>query len=294
MPAGSNPSQTPSDRLREGELNGARGTLREGLSGLRNFAELIHSVRVGSKALLTILPDVAAGCAPMRAAVNTLLTLAAARAEATVASEALGAYFAPRLKLLDDELSTADAKPLTAKTRLALEQVITRLSLELDTARSLLDLLVDAISHQPLRVELCELLQQSFSGPPSGGSWKRAHITGTLSFAAPDAEVELNPRTATALLALGVELVAAGGEAPPHVLVDRDDDNHYRVRIDRRKERQGEDLMLIARGVIEPTLVCVQAVATLSGMALSWDPASASMSLTFPEPMRASRAADDR
>jgi len=283
MALGSTTPNPRSDPPESSELNAARGTLREALSGLRNFAELMHSLRVGSKALISVLPDVAAGCAPMREAIGVLLSAVERRGQAEAACLALRDYFTPRLALLDRELAAADEKPLAAKSRLALEQVITRLSLELDTARSLLDLLVDAVSDQPLRVELWELLQQSFAGPPSGGSWKREHIAGSLSFAATDAEVELNPRTATALLALGVELVAQGGKDPPHVLVDRDDQGRYRVSIQRCKERQGEELQLIARGVIEPTLLCVQAVARISGVSLSWHQDSASVSLTFPE-----------
>jgi hypothetical protein len=293
MQSGKPPPESRSDPLGTAELNAARGTLREALSALRNFAELLHSVRVGSKALVSVLPDVAAGCAPMRATVDSLLVAVAARAGAAEATAALSAYFCPRLTLLDRELSAAGDKPLSAKSRLGLEQVITKLSLELDTARGLLDLLVDAVSNQSVRVDLAELVQQSFAGPPSGGSWNREHITATMSFVQAEIEVELNPRIATALFALGVELVARGGAGTPHVSVDQDAQGRHRMHIARSTRREGEDLILTARGVIDPTLTCLRAVARISGVSLQWDESASSLCFAFPELARAQRKSDD-
>jgi hypothetical protein len=293
MQSGKPPPESRSDPLGTAELDAARGTLREALSALRNFAELLHSVRVGSKALVSVLPDVAAGCAPMRATVDSLLVAVARRAGASEATAALAAYFSPRLALLDGELAAAGDRPLSAKFRLGLEQVITKLSLELDTARGLLDLLVDAVCNQSVRVDLAELVQQSFAGPPSGGSWNREHIVATMSFVQAEIEVELNPRIATALFALGVELVAHGSAGTPHVLVDQDAAGRYRVHIAPSARRDGEDLILIARGVIAPTLTCLRAAASISGVSLVWDETASSLYFSFPELAKAQRQADD-
>ena len=283
MQSGKPPPESGTDPLGSAELDAARGTLREAQSALRNFAELLHSVRVGSKALIAVLPDVAQGCAPMRTTVDGLLAALAGRAGLTEASGALQRYFAPRLWQLDQELAAAAHRPLSAKSRLGLEQVITRLSLELDTARGLLDLLVEAVSGRSVPVDLAGLLHESFSGPPSGGSWNREQIMATMSFVEADVEVELNPRIATALFALGVELVARGGSGTPHVLVDRDQAGSYRVNIERRKVTDGDDLVLIARGVIDPTLTCLTAIARLSGVSLAWDERTPSLQFALPE-----------
>lgn len=289
MQSGKPPPESRTDPLGSAELDAARGTLREALSALRNFAELLHSVRVGSKALISVMPDVAAGCAPMRATVDGLLEAVAARRELAEASRALKDYFTPRLAHLDQELASAANKPLSAKSRLALEQVITRLSLELDTARGLLDLLVEVVSGRVVPVDLIELVQQSFEGPPSGGSWNRERIVATMSFMQGEAEIELNPRIATALFALGVELVAQRGQGVPHVLVDRDAQGHYRVGIDRTSAVSGEDLVLVARGVIEPTLPCLRAIAEISDVSLVWDEPTSALRFVFPERMKARR-----
>jgi hypothetical protein len=285
MQSGQPPPDSPTDPLSSAALDAARGTLREALSALRNFAELLHSVRVGSKALISVLPDVAAGCAPMRVTVDGLLRGVAEKPGLAEASQALQRYFAPRLGHLDEELAAAAHRPLSAKSRIALEQVITRLSLELDTARGLLDLLVEAVSGRSVPVDLAELLQQSFAGPPSGGSWNRLQIAATMSFVQADVEVELNPRIATALFALGVELVALEGSGTPRVVVDRDPAGRHRVNIERGRGSApgGDDLILIARGVIEPTLVCLRAVADISGVSLAWDAQTPSLRFAFPD-----------
>ena len=166
--------------------------------------------------------------------------------------------------------------------------MITRSSLELDSARGLLDLLVEAASGRLVPVDLTELVQQSFAGPPSGGSWNREHIVATMSFVPADVEVELNPRVATALVALGVELVAQSGQGPPHVQVEREATGNYRVSIEPGARPKGDDLVLIARGVIDPTLACLQGVADISGICLSWDPQKSSLHFAFPERAKSS------
>ena len=289
MPSGKPPPESRTDPLGGAQLDAARGTLREALSAVRNFAELLHSVRVGPKALLSVLPDVAAGCAPMRGSVDALLGAVASRAGLSAACDALQAYFRPRLANLDEVLAAAGQRPLSAKSRLGLEQVITRVSLELDSARGLLDLLVEAVSGRSVPVDLAELVHQSFAGPPSGGSWHREQIVATVSFVQADVEVELDPRIATALFALGVELVAQGRQGAPHVQVDRDPTGRYRVNIDRTPAPKADDLILVARGVIEPTLPCLRAIAEVSGVSLAWDAQVPSLRFYFPEPSKTQR-----
>jgi len=170
MQSGKPPPESRTDPLGSAELDAARGTLREAQSALRNFAELLHSVRVGSKAIISVLPDVAAGYAPMRATVDGLLAAVARHAGMAEASAALKDYFTPRLSHLDQELAAAAHRPLSAKSRLGLEQVITRLSLELDTARGLLDLLVEAVSGRSVPVDLARSSTTTLVGPaPSDG-----------------------------------------------------------------------------------------------------------------------------
>src|SRR6476620_5007207 len=49
-------------------LETERGNLRESLGGLRNLAQLLHSLRVGSRPLSNVLPAARDACDPLRQA----------------------------------------------------------------------------------------------------------------------------------------------------------------------------------------------------------------------------------
>src|SRR5258706_5890153 len=147
-----------------------RGNLRESLGGLRNLAQLLHSLRVGSRPLSSVLPAARDACDPLRHAMGEILAAAQSALREREAAESLDAYVKPRIQELEAALTQASARPVSVKMRVSLEECVTRLSQELDTTRSLFDLLADSITGRPMRLDVLELSRQSFSGPPSGGS----------------------------------------------------------------------------------------------------------------------------
>jgi hypothetical protein len=263
-------------------LESERGSLRESLGGLRNLAQLLHSLRVGSRPLSSVLPDARDACDPLRQAMGEILAAARSALGESEAATSLNAYVTPRITELETALTEAARRPLSVKTRLSLEECVTRLSQELDTARGLFDLLADSLTGRPMRLDVLELSRQSFSGPPSGGSWPRETLVATLSSSDLGLEIEVNPRVATSLIALGVELVADPKDATlvPHILVSQTEHGCH-IAIERRPGAPGEDLMLLRRGIIAPTLPCVTAVARVNGAVLDFDPREARFSLTF-------------
>ena len=259
-----------------------RGSLRESLGGLRNLAQLLHSLRVGSRPLSSVLPDARDACDPLRQAMGEILAAAKSSLGESEAAANLGAYVTPRIQELEAALTLASERPLSVKMRLSLEECVTRLSQELDTARGLFDLLADALTGRPMRLDVLELSRQSFSGPPSGGSWPRETLVATLDSNAAGLEVEVNPRVMTSLIALGVELVADPKDATqvPHISISQTEHGCH-ISIERSPAASGEDLMLLRRGVIAPTLSCVAAAARVNGAVLDFDPQKARFSLTF-------------
>jgi hypothetical protein len=263
-------------------LETERGRLRESLGGLRNLAQLLHSLRVGSRPLSSVLPGARDACDPLRHAMSEILAAAQSALGESEAAESLKAYVTPRLAELEAALTQASHKPLSVKMRLSLEECVTRLSQELDTARGLFDLLGDSLVGRPMRLDVLELSRQSFSGPPSGGSWPRETLVATLSSTADGLEIDVDPRVATSLIALGVELVADPKDATqiPRIVVSPTE-NGCHILIERRGQIQGEDLMLLRRGIITPTLPCVAAAARANGAVLEFEPAASRFSLTF-------------
>lgn len=259
-----------------------RGALREGLGSLRNLAQLLHSLRVGSRPLSSVLPGARDGCEQLRQAMAAILSAVRTTLGDTDAADRLHEYVAPRLQELTTALTEASERPLSVKTRLSLEERVTRVSHELETARALFDLLADSIAGRPMLLDVLELARQSFAGPPSGGSWPRETLVATLSGDAEGLEVEANPRAATSLIAFGVELVADPKDATivPHIRVSPTEQGCH-ILVERAPQPLGEDLMLLKRGIIAPTVPCVAAAARAGGIALDFDPSRFRFSLTF-------------
>ena len=259
-----------------------RGNLREALGGLRNLAQLLHSLRVGSRPLSNMLPDARDACDPLRHAMAEILVAARAALGDSNATASLEAYVAPRLQELETTLGDATQRPLSVKMRLLLEERVTRLSQELDVARGLFDLLADSIAGRAMRLDVLELSRQSFSGPPSGGSWPRETLIATLGGSDNGLEVEVNPRATTALIALGVELVADPKDATqiPHIHVSPTAEGCH-ILIERNPNAGGEDLMLLRRGIIAPSLPCADAAARANGAVLHFDQTESRFSLLF-------------
>jgi hypothetical protein len=264
-------------------LETERGSLRESLGGLRNLAQLLHSLRVGSRPLSSVLPGARDACDPLRHAMGEILAAVRAELGESAAADRLAEFTSPRIAELEAALAEAAGRPLSVKMRLLLEERVTRLSQELDTARGLFDLLADSIAGRPISLDVLELTRQSFAGPPSGGSWPRETLVATLSGDAEGLEVEVNPRAMTSLIAYGVELVADPQSAAliPHIRVSASADGGCHILVEREPSGLGEDLMLLRRGIISPTLPCVAAAARANGAALDFDASASRFSLIF-------------
>src|SRR5215217_5435988 len=109
--------------LQTADLEAARGTVRNGLAAVGNLWELLKSVRVGPKALRTVLPDVLAACSPVLESLEKLLA-AVPTGEGTECADALRNLTLLRVKDLERALVHERRKPLKAAERLSLERVV--------------------------------------------------------------------------------------------------------------------------------------------------------------------------
>lgn len=275
-------SERPPPSSREATLETARGSLRETLGALRNFAQLLHSLRVAPKSLSTVLPDVIDALTPMRASANGWLEALGTDRRIVPARSALNSFIFPRIDELEQEMRDATVRPMNAKSRLGLEDVVARCSFELDAARELLQLLEDAVFARRVRLDPRELVREAFTSPPSARAEGRTLVSATLSSHDGGPEVEISPRVTMALVALGVELVGARpSRETPHVLVTGDDEVACSVRITRKAYATGEPLVLASRGVIEPTLPCLRAAAAITGGEVDWDATGETFHLVY-------------
>jgi hypothetical protein len=255
----------PSSRLRpsgDSALERQRGELRDTLSGLKNLDQLLRSLRVGPRALASVLPDVHAACSSLRvSAVQLLEAIGAKLAPDSRAIDSLRAFVLPRIDELETGLAHAITLPMTAKNRLEVERLVSRLSRDLDSARELIDLLEEATSAPAIHVDLLEVLQQAFNVDAGADAPVRLHASLDM----PDRSVELlvNPRVVIALFAISAEYVAASDNSV-RISLQVASEGRYTLSIVRDRSA-GSGARIEPRHAIEPLLVCLESVSRLLG-----------------------------
>ncbi|MDQ2644940.1 MAG: hypothetical protein M3020_14080 [Myxococcota bacterium] len=262
----------------------AQGILRNALGALRNLAELLRSTRVAPKAVASVLPHVVEACTPMREATGTLLD-ALSSPSLDEGRIALHDFLLPRLSLLEEALREAATKPMSAASRIRLEEIVGKCSFELDAARELLQMLEESSSERSVYLEPTELVREAFTSPPSARGGDQDGICAVLTSRSDGLEIDTNPRVAMTLLSLGVELVAQGKSpsGDPTLSIHADPrTGGCRIEVSRFPHATGEPLILIPRGVIEPTLTCLRVAARMGGGRLDWDEKRAAFSLSYP------------
>lgn len=265
----------PSSHPGAGPLDAARGVLRDSLGGVSNLVQLVHSLRVGPKALAQVIPDVMASCGPLRAAVLELTAALGQAPESTTAVTALRELFEPRIAELERALGRALRMPIGAKQRLELERVVTRLSTDFEAGRELIDLLESASHGKSARVSLMELVRQA----SERAARTEGSLQATFSVGSTPPELIVNPYVASTLFILSANLTAQPGTSV-HVTVASALGNQCGVAI-RRGTGEGERRALPARSVLPATLPAVEAAAAASLTQIDRAPDGSNMSLTF-------------
>jgi hypothetical protein len=286
-------SKTPPHRPPPGDgpHAAARGVLRDALGGLHNLVQLLHSIRVGPKALTAVIPDVQGSCAAMRRAVREMLDEIGSEFPSPPPTDELRAFFEPRINELERSLTLAMRTPINARARLDLENVLGRLSRELDTARELLDLLEDAVEGPTVRLSLLEIVRHGVVSPDRRLPQADA-LSATISSTPEGLELLVNSRVARALVTTGANLVAGGDpRVELTLLIGRLDGRESGLRV-RRGSAEGERIVVPVRPLIPPTLPCVEAAARLAGARVERSPDDSQFSVLWPREAGASRPDD--
>lgn len=255
------PVSPPSETWTARPASVARGTLRDGLGAVGNLAILASSVRVGSRAIARVLPDVLSSCDPIRAAVSELARSVSGFPGAAGAAKSLEAFFDEHLRELSAELDGLVDEPFRATERLDLDRLLARLSGRLDAAQALLELLDTAASERVATIHLGELLRQHLAGAPSGRRPQRRFKVTLATQGNVDADVK--PRALSELVTAELELLPA--DSVPHIELSALPNGHA-ISITNAPHAQGEVLEVWGYGVIEPSVACVVAAAELLGV----------------------------
>jgi len=265
------PDEGPDPRAR---LEAARGDLRDALGSVRNLAQLLHSVRVGPRAIESVLPDVRDSCARIGALSRTVLDTVAGWLPERKAADELLAWMLPRAEALEAELARSSGKPVNAKTRLALEHAVTGLSRDLEAARALIDLLDDATRGNHVQLALADLLRT--------GAAARDDVERVEARAAPGLgrEVTLNPRACSLVMGVGARLVSDAGRGKPLIRLESGPSGQQLVV--ESSGAAGDAVSLPTLPLVGPTLGCVEAAARACGARALWEPDVPRFALLLP------------
>ena len=207
-----------------------------------------------------MVPDVRASCRPLALAARRLLEVLGRRLPSPAPARELAEFLAHRAEEIEAALDQPRGAPSTARRRLALERAVRRLSIELDAALDLVDVLAEATSGRPSYFDLSDVLRDSVAATHRVGA--RAIQVG-LTAPAHHLALNVNPHVATAMFTAAVDLVAAPGRRP-HVRVERVG-TECRVSVREGGGDGGKPLRVIAVPTIAPTIPCLCAVAALMG-----------------------------
>jgi len=259
MPPGHPSSQPP----RNIAVDSARGSFRDALGALGNLAQLVGSVKVGSKAISGVLPDVLASCGSMREAASELFAALEGWPSVRLARDELALFVAARIDELERELEAFVQESLRTPERLDLDRLLGRLSRELDAAYALMDMLEVAAYEPKLVLNVPELLRRRLSDPPSGRRPQRV-FTARIATRHDIGDGAVKPRALAAFVGAEAERFAADGGEPSFIVSCLG--NELGLEITMEPVTDGKELSVWAYGSIEPTTACLDSAASLIGV----------------------------
>ncbi|HMA95263.1 MAG TPA: hypothetical protein VKP30_21385 [Polyangiaceae bacterium] len=170
MDFGQPPSWRPD--VEQNRADAYRGTVRDALGGLRNLEQLLGSLRVGPRALSSVLPDVSASCVPLAEAIDGLVAIIIGKLpDAEVIAATLRQHTRDSLNTLRGALATVEQQTLNARNRLRLEEVVSSATRDIEASVELIDLLGEAVWGRTMQLQISEVVREAFrSSDPPGSS----------------------------------------------------------------------------------------------------------------------------
>jgi hypothetical protein len=244
----------------------AWGAVRDAITAIHNLEALLKSPRVGTRVLAGVLHEFLEGVNVLRGAFTQAAS--EARSEATAhARKTLSELARGRLDELERTMQRAMTSDFDARGRLALEQVVTRVSIDLDAAAELLDLSDRAEHAMETEILLEELAKVSLRG---GGYGTDREIPVRLDQRGERCLLRADPHVCKRLVAFAIARVHAAGAPEVSIRVRAAVEvAHIEIAPTAPSERAlaPTPLRLVRR--IEPTDLVVEAAALAAAIGLS-------------------------
>ncbi|HEY5956356.1 MAG TPA: hypothetical protein VIV60_07390 [Polyangiaceae bacterium] len=166
MQIGQPPSWRPD--VEQTRVEAYRGTVRDALGGLRNLEQLLASLRVGPRALASVLPDVRSSCPALAEAIDGLSELVGTKLDhAEEVVTPLRALARARLDDLSQVIASVEQQALNAKHRLRLQETVSTTARELEAIVELVDMLGEVVWGRTMLLDIVETAREAYrSGDP--------------------------------------------------------------------------------------------------------------------------------
>lgn len=277
-------------------LASARGAVREGAQAIDNLLHLLGSRRVGPKAIGGAIVDVRDGCAALRQALGALarelVDLLRADPSASSLAASLLDRAEARVAALASDLEAVKRVDVDARSRLSIEAVVRKASLDLEALLSLVDLLSFAATQRPSELDARDVLQGHAAFPTTKVTLvgDARIVVGLLSLArsivasaarAEGARAQGSPRVlASPLSGDRLKVLVALDPAPPGAS----------SAASNTPSRDVDARALDPEGSAA-ALAVARAVARLAGVDLAVAPSGRSVTLVFGAPVKAAERA---
>jgi hypothetical protein len=264
-------------------VEGHRGTVRDALGGLRNLEQLLGSLRVGPRALLSVIPDVQACCAPLSEALSGLANAVAERlTEAGSVVSRLSNMASERVAALSDAFDGIGKSTFNARARLRLEEQVVNTGRDLEAVFDLIDLLGEVAWGRTMPISLAEIAREAFrSSEPPGLA--KSSIRLTLSAEIPNIERVVNPRALVLILNQLVRwTLRQTPELVPRVVFGMTPDSNVEVRVE-SEAGTGELRWATGRHSLPEAEECLRIAAEAMKLRLEPSNGSERLRLLFPD-----------
>jgi hypothetical protein len=152
-----------------------RGTVRDALGGLRNLEQLLGSLRVGPRALSSVLPDVRSSCPALAEAIDGLAALVVTKLpDAQSVTAELCQLTHARLDTLTSEIGAGGQQSLNAKNRLRLEDAVSNATRDIESVIELVDVLGEVAWGRTMPLDISEVAREAFRSSEPPGSTQPA------------------------------------------------------------------------------------------------------------------------
>lgn len=263
------------------QVEAYRGTVRDALGGLRNLEQLLGSLRVGPRALLSVLPDIQACCSPLADAITGLSALVSTKLiEASAVVSSLSLSTRASITTLEKSIESAGKSTFNAKSRLRLEQLVSATSRDIEGSFELIELLSEVAWGRTMPISLAEMAREAFrSSEPPGAA--KSTIRLTLSADIPNIERSVSPRALVLILNQLVRWsVRTSPDLVPRVVFALGSDDSVEVRVD-SDPGTGELRFATGRHILPEAETCLSIAAEAMGLKLEFNPPAGTLRLVF-------------